>query len=52
MAFQDGAEHIRVDDGHILCAVMSSPDGCMVESTLDLNSCLGNNNGMVIICIR
>lgn len=40
MSFHASAENIRVDDGHILRASVNGQD-----AELDLNSCLGNNNG-------
>ncbi|CEJ94902.1 Putative Cyanovirin-N [[Torrubiella] hemipterigena] len=40
MSFHASAENIRVDDGHILRANLNGQD-----AELDLNSCLGNNNG-------
>lgn len=46
MSFFRTAEDIRVEDGHILIARVANEEGEMVESTLDLNSCIGNEEGM------
>lgn len=46
MSFFRTASDIRVDDGHILVANVANEEGEMVESTLDLNSCIGNEEGM------
>lgn len=43
--FHASAEHIRVDDGHILRAVLHNGSGEAVEAELDLNSVIGNDNG-------
>jgi hypothetical protein len=48
MSFHEGAEHIRVDDGHILRAVINNGQGNMVESELDLNDCIGNVDSMLL----
>lgn len=45
MSFNTSSSNIRVDDGHILRATLRNGNGDEVESELDLNSCLGNNNG-------
>lgn len=45
MSFHASAEHIRVDDGHILRAVLHNGSGEAVEAELDLNTVLGNNDG-------
>jgi len=45
MSFHASAEHIRVDDGHILRAVLHNSAGEAVEAEFDLNTVLGNNNG-------
>ena len=45
MSFHASAENIRVDDGHILRAVLDNGKGEKVEAELDLNTCIGNNNG-------
>ncbi|GKZ68075.1 hypothetical protein AnigIFM60653_006903 [Aspergillus niger] len=45
MSFFRTAEDIRVEDGHILIARVANEEGEMVESTLDLNSCIGNEEG-------
>ncbi|XWX00381.1 hypothetical protein V2A60_008401 [Cordyceps javanica] len=45
MSFNTSSSNIRVDDGHILRASVRNGNGEDVESELDLNTCLGNNNG-------
>ncbi|GKZ18573.1 hypothetical protein AbraIFM66951_003454 [Aspergillus brasiliensis] len=45
MSFFRTAEDIRVDDGHILVARVANEVGEMVESSFDLNSCIGNDEG-------
>ncbi|KAK0704316.1 Cyanovirin-N [Lasiosphaeris hirsuta] len=45
MSFHISAQNIRVDDGHILRATLKNAAGEDVESELDLNRYLGNNDG-------
>ena len=44
-SFHASAQNIRVDDGHILRARLENPDGEKVDAEIDLNQCIGNNNG-------
>ncbi|PQE23846.1 Cyanovirin-N protein [Rutstroemia sp. NJR-2017a BBW] len=46
-SFHLSAEDIRVDDNHILRARLRNENGEMVDAELDLNTCLGNDNGMI-----
>ncbi|KAK0672151.1 Cyanovirin-N [Cercophora samala] len=46
MSFHLSAQNIRVDDGHILRAELQNGDGEWVEAELDLNTVLGNNDGI------
>ncbi len=45
MSFHSSSSNIRVDDGHILRASVRNNNGEQVDSELDLNNYLGNNNG-------
>lgn len=45
MSFHTSASNIRVDDGHILRARLRNTNGDEVDAELDLNSCIGNNEG-------
>ncbi|KAI8279518.1 Cyanovirin-N-like protein [Colletotrichum sp. SAR11_240] len=45
MSFHVSAENIRLDDGHILRAALRTVDGELNETEIDLNNCLGNNDG-------
>ncbi|KAL2061389.1 hypothetical protein VTL71DRAFT_7662 [Oculimacula yallundae] len=45
MSFHASAQDIRVEENHILRATIPNNDGEMVEAELDLNNCIGNNNG-------
>lgn len=46
MSFAESAEDIRLEDGHMLVAQLQNEEGEMVEASIDLNSCIGNNDGM------
>lgn len=46
MSFYRTAEDISLKDDHILVARVANEDGEMVESEFDLNSCIGNDEGM------
>jgi hypothetical protein len=45
MTFYHTAEEIRIDDGHMLRARLQTADGNWNDSEIDLNSCIGNDNG-------
>ncbi|KAK3293788.1 CVNH domain-containing protein [Chaetomium fimeti] len=45
MSFHLSAEDTRVDDGHMLRARLRNEEGEMVDAELDLNDCVGNNDG-------
>jgi hypothetical protein len=45
MTFHYSAEDIRVDDGHMLRARLQNGNGDWVDSEIDLNEHLGNDNG-------
>ncbi|KAF4978069.1 hypothetical protein FZEAL_5495 [Fusarium zealandicum] len=45
MTFHESAQDITVKDGHILKAQLENGDGEFVDAELDLNTCLGNNDG-------
>lgn len=36
---------IRIDDGHILRCRVAREDGEYVDAEINLNSCIGNNDG-------
>lgn len=46
MSFHLTAEDIVIEDGHILKANLRNEDDELVESVLDLNEHIGNDNGM------
>jgi hypothetical protein len=46
MRFHASATSIELEDGHILKATLRNEEGDEVESELDLNDIIGNNNGM------
>ncbi|KAK4175817.1 Cyanovirin-N [Triangularia setosa] len=46
MSFHLSAQDIRVDDGHILRARLDNGEGDWVDAELDLNTVLGNNDGI------
>ncbi|EUC43135.1 hypothetical protein COCMIDRAFT_38868 [Bipolaris oryzae ATCC 44560] len=48
MTFYHTAENIRIEDGHILRARLQRADGEWNDSEIDLNSCIGNDNGHFI----
>ena len=45
MSFHASATSIDLGDGHILKATLLNAEGEEVESELDLNEIIGNNNG-------
>ncbi|KAJ6436963.1 reverse transcriptase [Purpureocillium lavendulum] len=45
MSLYQSASNIRVDDGHLLRASVQNGDGDWVDSELDLDQFIGNNNG-------
>ena len=45
MSFHASAISIELEDEHILKATLRNSDGEEQESTLDLNSIIGNDNG-------
>ncbi|EFQ93700.1 hypothetical protein CFE70_001556 [Pyrenophora teres f. teres 0-1] len=45
MTFYHTAENIRIDDGHMLRARLQTADGDWNDSEIDLNQCVGNDNG-------
>lgn len=48
MSFAESAEDVRLEDGCMLLANLQNEDGEMVEASIDLNSCIGNNDGIHI----
>ncbi|KAJ5381938.1 uncharacterized protein N7496_004366 [Penicillium cataractarum] len=45
MSFHASATNIELEDGHILKATLLNSEGEEVDSELDLNEIIGNNNG-------
>jgi hypothetical protein len=43
--FHASAQDIRVDDGHILRAILTNAEGNPVEAEYDLNHVIGNDDG-------
>ena len=46
MSFHASATNIELEDGHILKATLLNSEGEEVDSELDLNEIIGNNNGI------
>jgi hypothetical protein len=46
MSFHASATSIDLEDGHILKATLRNSENDEVESELDLNEIIGNNNGL------
>lgn len=47
MSFHLTGQDIRIEDDHILVALLQNEDGDYVESSIDLNQFVGNDNGML-----
>lgn len=47
MGFQTSSNNITLQDKHYLRSQCMKPDGTWESSRIDLNDCLGNNNGAV-----
>ncbi|EKV10851.1 Cyanovirin-N [Penicillium digitatum] len=45
MSFHETSTHIELEEGHILRAILRTEDGGEKESIIDLNHCIGNDNG-------
>lgn len=45
MSFHESATEFHLEEGHILVATLRNGDGEEVQSTLDLNDHIGNDNG-------
>jgi hypothetical protein len=45
MSFQESAEDIRVQDGHILKAILETDVKGWHDAEIDLDTCLGNIDG-------
>lgn len=45
MSFHLTAEDIRIEDSHRLVARLRNADGDLQDASIDLNTCLGNDNG-------
>lgn len=45
MSFHLTGQDIRIEDDHILVALLQNEDGDYVESSIDLNQFVGNDNG-------
>ncbi|KAM0255546.1 hypothetical protein ACHAQJ_005693 [Trichoderma viride] len=45
MSFEASASNIFLEDGHILCATVCREDGEWVDSRIDLNEFIGNEDG-------
>ena len=46
MTFYHTAENIRIEDGHMLRARLQRADGEWNDAEIDLNACIGNDNGV------
>lgn len=49
MSFHLTAEGIRIKDKHVLIGNLRNDGGELVESEIDLNEHLGNDNGMFLL---
>lgn len=47
MSFHLTGQDIRVEDNHILIASLQNEEGDYIESSIDLNQFIGNDNGML-----
>lgn len=45
MSFHQTSTHFELENGHMLVAQLENGDGEVVESTLDLNAYIGNDDG-------
>ncbi|ODM15310.1 Cyanovirin-N [Aspergillus cristatus] len=45
MSFHLTGQEIRVEDNHILVALLQNEDGQWIESSIDLDEFVGNDNG-------
>lgn len=45
MPFQESAENLRVEDGHILRAILETNGLVWHDAEIDLDTCLGNIDG-------
>ncbi|GAQ11556.1 cyanovirin-N homolog [Aspergillus lentulus] len=45
MSFHLSAVDIRIEDGHVLVARLRRADGELQDASIDLDNCLGNDNG-------
>lgn len=46
MSFHLTAENLRLEEGHILIAQLHNADGELVDSSIDLNTIIGNVDGI------
>lgn len=47
MSFHLTGQQIRVEDNHILVASLQNEDGEWIDSSIDLDQFVGNDNGML-----
>jgi hypothetical protein len=45
MSFEASASNIFLEDGHILCASVADESGNWIDSRIDLNEFIGNEDG-------
>jgi len=45
MTFYHTAEDIRIEDNHVLKARLQTAEGEWNDAEIDLNTCIGNDNG-------
>jgi hypothetical protein len=50
--FSFSSRHVLLRDNHILVAQCLTPDGAALDSSLDLNNCLGNQDGRLVVGSR
>ncbi|KAH7283033.1 hypothetical protein KP509_35G058100 [Ceratopteris richardii] len=49
-SFKDSCEDLALEDGHTLTASCEGEDGIYHETSVDLNSCLDNEDGELMPC--
>lgn len=51
MSFHLSAENIRIDGDHVLVAQLKNDDGELIDSSIDLDEILGNDDDMELFPI-
>lgn len=48
MSFHLSAENVRIEENHILVALLSNADGELQDASIDLDQFIGNNEGALL----